>query len=985
MKVSKYSVFDTNAHLDQIKGCKTVDLTRRPAIATALSVLLSVSSLVAVPSLVVAQQDEALLEEIVVTGSRIRRDTFSSSSPLTVLDGEQMGNVGETNVGDFLVRTPSIVSSQNDVSTAGAVTGAPRSPGLNTISLRNLGKERTLVLVDGIRFVSGSAPGAGYGVDLNTISPAMIERIEVLTGNQSSVFGSDAMAGVINVITKDRFEGVDLRGQFGQTSEGDGEKTSVELSLGQNFGETGNAWVSLGWHDKEPVFARDRSLTRFSKTGTDTDGDGLQDSLRFEGSSFIPGSRLLGGGLSIKGDGTPFEGSPDIETTDRLNFYDFRTLMSPNTRKTAAAGLSMDLNERSSADLTVHYAQVESYTEIEPLPLNTVTETFLVPRGGTSGIDLATHPLWAGSSAGQQFLDAGLTSLDEIGNTFRRVVEFGNIATDNERTTFRIAGSVDYELTDTLRLDVSATYGRTEQSQQTFGDINLERAATALNIEPDGVGGFQCADTLARLRGCVPYNPFNTVDSVAGQAGITGFSDEAVGYLRTPTGLEASVEQTVVTGVLSGELPFSFTDSSNVGFAAGAEYRKEEGQEIPDPARQAGVTRLNTLEPTMGDFDVVEVFGELSIPLLPQLTVDLSGRVGDYSTVDTVSNWKVGFDAPLNDSVRLRGAIATAVRAPNISDLFAGRINAAGATGVDPCDGVDASSTGQAADNCRSIPAISNRIQDEGVFQLTQIETQGTRNFRAGNPDVQEEEADSFSAGVIFTPRRLQNFSLAVDWYQIEIDDAIRITSPVSLLDRCFEVSPGQFDPTCSGNVLRNPNSGAILELSAVTNNEEQLKTSGIDVEVRYAPDINMAGALNASLLLNYLNEFDVTGPEGDVTEFAGTVEFPDFTANLNLDYTWNDLSAFVQFRWIDSTVDRNDNPIMNSNLNSFSSRFYTDLQVSYRFDERANIYVGSNNLFDRDPPRMGFSHQSMNGAGVNGTTYQVIGREIYAGVEVSF
>ena len=922
---------------------------------------------------------EKEVEVIHVTGSSIRSETYSATSPVSILDGDLISKLGETSISNYLARLPSITADANDSSTAG---NNPQSTGLSTAALRNLDSSRTLVLLNGRRFVSGTSAGAGYGVDLNAIPQSTIERVEVLTGAQSAVYGSDAVAGVINIITKSNINGVLIDAQKGVSSEGDRDTSKVSLTMGKVF-EEGNAWFSMEYVDTGSVMTKDRDWSRYSQTGVDTNNDGLADELQFEGSSFIADSRLLGGGLSIKGDGSPFEGSRNIATTDRLNFNDYWTLALPSTRKVASAGLTLDLSEKATATMEINYSRVESNTQFEPLPLNTVNETFSVNRGGTSGMDLATHPLWEGSSAGEQFLAAGLTSLDDIGNTFRRVVEFGPLGASNVRSTARVAAALEYYFNDDIVLDVSAVYGLTDQNQKNFGDINLERAATALSIEPDGAGGFQCSSQLAIIQGCVPYNPFNTVDSTAGLAGVTGFSEEAKSYLEAKTGINGSVEQTVVNAVLSGDTGFSVNNDENVQFALGAEYRKEKGEETPDGLRQKGLTRILTILPTAGEFDTTEVYGELLIPLHEKLSLNVAGRYGDYSSVGGIGTWKIGFNSALTESLRFRGALSTAVRAPNISDLYAGRLAKAG-TIADPCNGIDASTTGNIAENCRSIGAISDRIADQGAFNLSQIETQGTKIFNTGSTKVKEETAKSYTLGTVFTPESLPAFSLALDYYSIKIKDAIQLPSVSLVLDRCFNVSSGSFDQTCGGDVLRDSRSGATLEVDVVSNNEDTLETSGLDIEASYSFDDVFSGDMVLSLVGNILTQYEITGSSGDKTDRKGEVLFPEYQLNLNLDYTLENFNFFTQIRYKDKTVDRNVNQVLNDNLNNIDSSFLVDMRASYNMTESVKLYVGMNNVFDQEPPAMGFSHQYRD-TGTTNSSFDVIGRQMFAGVNVNF
>ncbi|MGI9287442.1 MAG: TonB-dependent receptor plug domain-containing protein [Pseudomonadales bacterium] len=944
-----------------------------------LALGLSVTA-VTLPTTSIAQEESPTLEEIIVTGSHIRKDTFSSSSPVSVVDAAAIEGIGAVNIGELMNRLPSVTG---DITGSSANVNDPQSSGINTTALRNLGSSRTLVLVNGRRYVSGVSAGAGYGVDLNTIPTTMIERIDVLTGGQSAAYGSDAVAGVVNIITKTDFEGVALDVQVGESTEGDREKQDVSLTIGKNF-DDGNVWFSFGHSNDEGLLSSDREFSEFSQRSIDTDGDELFDSLAFEGSSFIPETRLIGPSISIKGDGSPFDGGRDIATSDRLNFNEFRSLQIPLRRNFAAGGVTLDISEKAKAIVEVNYAQVESRARFEPIPLSVANDVYRINRGGTSGMDLATHPLWVGSSAGTQLLADGATTLDDV-TTFRRTVELGGRGSGNTRTTFRLASAFDYEITDNLYFNLYGTYGVTEQNQTDFGDINLERARLALDFEPDGAGGFQCADPVARINGCVPYNPFNTVDSVAGQAGIVDISPAAVDYLSAAVGLEGEVEQMVVSGVLSGDLPFSVgTTGDNIGFAVGVEYREEQGEETPDGLRQKGITRGFKIQPTGGEFDVVDIFGEINIPILPQLSLDAAFRVGDYSSVGSTTTWKVGLDAPINDSFRIRAATSTAVRAPNISDLFAGAV-ANASLQTDPCGDITNADGGNIATNCRSIAAIQNRIDTTGAFTLTQVESQNILSFNSGSEEVGEEEADSFTIGVIFTPTAVENLSIAVDFYDIEIEDAIRVPTGTEVLARCHDVDPASFDPTCGGLVFRDPNSGPVLDVNGIANNEDTIETSGLDLEVSYVLDVG-PGSLYMGLGANYLDTYEVTGLAGDKQDFKGEVLFPELRFNVNLSYDLNNFNVYTQLRYWDETVDRNDDNPHNSDLNEFDSIVYVDLRASFQITDSFNVYIGTNNLFDEDPEDMGFTHKYFQqGTNTNGTAFDTTGRQWYAGIKSSF
>jgi iron complex outermembrane receptor protein len=939
----------------------------------------ALATLLVIPQVSSAQDD--VVEEIIVTGSHIRKDTFSSSSPISVLDSAVIEGVGATSVGDLIARVPSVVA-QNDGSSENV--NKPSTSGISTTALRNLGTSRTLVLLNGRRYVSGMGAGAGYGVDLNTLPTTMIERVEVLTGAQSAAYGSDAVAGVVNIITKTDFDGVKVNAQFGQTSESDRKRQDVDLTVGHNFSD-GNIWFSMGYSDDEGLLAGDRDFALLSTTGSDTDGDGLRDALTFQGSSHVPGARLIAGGLSLNGDGSAFNGGNDPATTDRLNFNAFRSLLVPLERRFGAAGMTLDISEKATATMEINYTRAETRATFEPIPLSVFGDVYKLFKGGSSGMDLTTHPLWVGSSAGSQIVAAGVTDFDDFGNTFRRTVELGNRGSGNVRETFRVAAALDYELDNGMYLDVYGTYGVTDQVQTDFGDINLERAAFALDMEADGFGGFQCADEIARIQGCVPFNPFGTIDSIAGQAGITGISADSADYLAAAVGLTGNVEQTAVAAVLSGDLPFSISDQDNSSFAFGLEFREERGEETPDGLRQKGITRGYNILPTKGSFNVLDVFGELQVPLMDQLILDVAVRAGEYSTVGSTFTWKVGLDAPINDSIRFRAAASTAVRAPNVADLFGGAF-AQATISFDPCNGVDATTTGNIADNCRSIPAIMDRITSDGAFTLTQVESQNTTTFSQGSPFVEEEEADSFTFGAIFTPTAVEGLSIAVDYYDIKIEDAITVPSGTTVMNRCHDVATASFDPTCGGLIFRSPSFGPVLDVFATANNEDILETSGFDVEASYHFAQLGSGDLLVSFGANFLSDYSITGSAGDKQELSGEVLFPETRFNLNFDYNVGDFNVFSQVRFRGETKDRNDNAILNDNLNDIDSVVYVDLRGSYRVSESINVYVGSNNLLDESPPRMGSSHKyHQNGVSTNGTAFDTVGRQWYAGVTATF
>ena len=409
------------------------------------AVLVGVVAALAAP----LQAQEEPIEEIVVTGSHIKRNTFNYSTPITVIDQVEISNTGTTNLGDLLQTLPQSISSVNNANTAFSTTFS----GLNLTDLRFLGTDRTLVLVNGRRFVSGAPPGGGYGVDLNSIPTGMIERIEVLTGGASAIYGSDAVAGVVNIITKTDFEGVDIDLQVGASTAGDKNKEDVSITVGGEFGNGGFGMLSIGYSDDEALRSRERDFSAYDLVYSDQNGDGYGESAVWLGSSFPPQGRLNppGAGDQYNGDGTVFQdpsnadgpfGTPDV--SDRFNRAAFRTIFSPVKRRFAAANASYPVSDKVSAFTEVNWSTVATNSEIEPFALSINDDIFQFSRGGNTGFDVASNLLMP-QLLKDNLLAAGVTNTNQLGTSgwVRRLLEFGPRASQIDRTTTRALVGVD--------------------------------------------------------------------------------------------------------------------------------------------------------------------------------------------------------------------------------------------------------------------------------------------------------------------------------------------------------------------------------------------------------------------------------------------------------------------------------------------------------------------------------------------------------------
>ena len=736
--------------------------------------------------------------------------------------------------------------------------------------------------------------------------------------------------------------------------------------------------------------SRDRDFAANELRFLDTNGDGLSDSLAVRnGPNHVDGAFLGYGEVNIFGNGDTFNTNQPLldgnynrlGETDYDNQHSGRTIVTPFKRFTLASGVTFDISDKETAEFEINYASTTASTAIEEAPIDVNGNLFRNGAGGTTPIDVATSPYFVGSRAGDLLLaemiangsDTGLSNV----RTNRRLWEFGERGVNNSRDTLRVAGSYSYFFDNDMEWKTSGTYGVTNSSYVMTGETFLPNMREAVTIESDGNGGFQCANELARIEGCLPVNPFSTVDSLAGQAGIVGFSDAAMKYIQIDASQIGKVEQTVITSVISGEIDYAISDE-NMGFAAGVEYRKEKAKETPDSFRQMGLARGPSVQKIEGEFDVVEAFGELYVPVVDWLNVSLAGRIANYSTVGTTFTYRLGLDAPINDWIRFRASQSSSVRAPNISDLFASGATSTGLTTTDACNGTSNTGTSNLDINCASISAIAERMAaNGGDFILAGSELNNTQVTQTGSEALEEETADSLTLGAVFTP--LENLSFSIDYYDIEIEDGIATVSAPVFVERCHTVAPSEFDASCGGNLTRDVNNGPILFLTSTPINADTISTNGVDIEVAYSPLDELTLNFYANILGDYTQE-----TVGGVEEFAGRPQFPEFklTANASYDIT-EDLNLFAQLTYRSETEAYLDNTSFTDDLNTMDAVTYVDIRASYQVNDSVNVYVGSNNLFDEQPDIL------VRGAAIGTNTepraYDVIGRTIFAGLKLKF
>ncbi len=925
----------------------------KKALAHAISIAMSGAAFATLPAVVGAQTDEDTLEEVVVTGSRIAQSGLESVAPVTMLNNEALQISANNSIADTLFDLPSAgvpeVSQTNSNFTV-------FSQGVATIDLRNLGEERTLVLVNGRRHVGGAIFSPSV-VDLNSIPNGFVDRIEIVTGGASAIYGSEAMSGVVNIITKDRIDGVEVSLRSGVSDENDGEDSTISITGGTSFAnDRGNVMFHLGYQDLKEIKSSDRTLAA-------SDND-LGDFRSF--SSFAPqGSVIAQGGRTITQAADGSWTKDFVSAEDGFNRAAFRRIQIPLERQDAALNLSYDINDSLSVFLESSYTETESVSNLEP----SITGLFITV--GDDPLVLPSDNPFIPQEILDTWLDAGEAVPANL-NFLKRFLEVGPRKNDAERETTRIALGLEGEINE-WTWEAYYQWGNTDTSITATGDFNTLRFQQGLIVEadPDNPGGFRCVDADARSQGCVPIDVFGT----------GSISQEAVDFVAVPARSGAEIEQQVAAFNIAGNI--ADLPAGPMGLAVGAEWREEEFEQTTDPLAAAGLSSANTSPPIEGDFDVWEVYAEVKVPLMAgapgveYLGLDAAIRFADYSTVGEVDQWKIGGTYSPHPDVRFRAVQAQSVRAPNLSELFdPGSETFRNFT--DPCTNGGVGRAGNTQANCASVGALPGF--DPGVNGSS------AGGFQSGNPDLIEETSDTFTFGIVYTPSWLEGSSITIDYFDIEIEDAIELIDPQVKLNQCYAAGDFPNNQFCDG-IFRDPSVGNIIRrLDFGLENIGQLNTSGIDVEFNYLTDVR-----NGSLAVNAL----VTWTEDWEREIFDIVDsnyeepgFNEWKATARLVYTQGPWRAAWSTRFIGEGVADNNFTFEDWPLNRVDAQWYHDVQLNYTLE--ANITYdfsfGVKNAFDEDAPYIPEpSENTVTGTGTAADVYDVIGRFFYAGVDIRF
>ena len=899
-------------------------------------------------------EGEQAVEEVVVTGSRIKRRDFSSPSPLATVDRTDFEFSGQPTLEDYLSQMPQLMPGFGRAVNNGG-------DGTATLNLRGMGAGRTLVLLNGRRL---SPSGVGSAVDVNNLPGVLIERVEIITGGASTVYGSDAIAGVVNFITRDDFDGLSFEGSYSVSEQGDADVYDVNVVYGHNLaGGGGNITAYAGYYERKELFASARELTRYVWSD-----DWVSGALQMGGSPIIPGGRIAQTDVTWDPDGTP---RAFVEPDDRYNFQPENYLQTPLERHTTGLMGTFAVGERLEGYFEASYAENDARLTLAPAP----AAAFVVVNTDNPVLTPETRQLLEE----QYLIEPGLAQI----TLQRRMLELGPRIIEPNRDYTRLVAGIRGKLGQEWELDAWLTWTDADTTEQYLNDGSLSRLQQGLLVDP---ATGQCFDPSG---GCVPLDVF----------GEGRLSPEGVAFIRVDEVVNTSSRQQYLASVLATGPAFDIW-SGPVNMAIGAEWRRDEGSFQADDLLFSGDTMsFNGTAPVDGTEQVYELYTEALVPLFEnpdtgrRLGLELGARYSNYDHAGSVWTWKAGLNWQVFDALRFRTMFQRAVRAPNIEELFREQSTQVHTVIdriiTDPCSASSDPVGSGNADKCVLQGLPENQL---GVFEASL--GYPVADTRGGNPALEPESSDTFTMGLVINPVRLPKLTIAVDYYDLEITNTI---GEIDALRICF-------DPLNTGAVfcdnLTRDATGNIAAIYQPISNRGLLATNGLDVQVEYAADLPASWALfdgYAQLHISFLethafsneSQANVATEVVDCNGFFGYpcwavhagaesgTSFPENRALTTINYTSGPLDLHLTWQWIDS-MDNAGN-LISTNFNfavpTVPSYNDFDLALSYLLTDTLKLRFGINNLTDQDAPMMADNALANN---TDARLYDVFGRSYF-------
>ena len=876
------------------------------------------------------------LDRIQVTGSRIRQVDIETAQPVVTISREEIQAGGFNTVADILQNLP---SAGSPTFSRTAPLTANQEAGGQYIDLRNLGPQRTLVLVNGKRL--GISPD-GFQ-DVSTIPTAMVERIDVLKDGASSIYGSDAMAGVINIITRRNFEGAEANAYIGQYGEGDGQKQTYDFVIGMT-GDRGSVTIGAEYHKEDDVWARNRwfsndSYPYYPQYSTTVVGQWGNWRVGSTGAWQVAdrGSDALGPG-----------GWHDQTAADTSKPSDQMHVMTPLERRSLFASANYDVTDSIRFVTDIGYTKRSSFRQIAGYPTQSQAAAINAPMSASSYF----NPTGGANPV----------------NWRRRGWEVPR-TTDTDQTTWRFTVALEGSFEIGARyFDWDVGYMYNENETQIINNGNLYIPNIRLAVGPSFMndqGQIVCGTPGNVIAGCVPWNPF------------AGFGTGAVAHSLEDPAVQAflykqehALGRTETNNYFANLAGSLWTlPAGDLGFAVGYEHRKEEGGFTPDAIAQSGNSTNLASGPTYGSYTLDEVYAELNIPILAdvaaakELSLSVASRYSDLDTFGDTTNNKFGLKWRPTDDLLVRATWAEGFRAPTIGDLYGGTSDTFTTGFRDPCDSVYGEARGSA--RClQDVPADYRQLQ-QGFVPTNGPAAQTPVPFRSGsNPFLEPENSKSKTVGFVYSPNFVEGLSVSLDWWNIRIENTIVADTPNEILSDCYVAL---IESRCA-LFSRDPTLGNIVtQLSFGGRNSGYAETEGYDLDVNYNLNTDH-GRFGVRWATTYVSLFE-TKSTNDVDEvpsqangFGGSFRV---RSNLNLSWALNDLSVNWGMRYNSGTkeacyfeelcsIPDYQAPDTLGTIvpqNEIGSVTFHDLQVSYATPWNGRIAIGANNVFDRDPP----------------------------------
>jgi iron complex outermembrane receptor protein len=919
-----------------------------------------------------AQAQEAI-QRVEVTGSRIRQVDLETAQPLQVMTQEQIQKTGLVTVGDII---NNLSAAGTPAFSKGSTLTSNREQGGQFINMRNLGAQRLLVLVNGKRW---TATVAGY-TDMSTIPASMIERVEVLKDGASSIYGSDAIAGVVNIILKKNMEGGQASAYVGQNDKGDGKSKDYAVSYGANS-DKASLMFGLSHSEQGTVWARDRDITAFSSGPAHyAAGFGAGPWGRIAAVNPTTGAAVLTGPTGfnryLNHTGTYDGTGVGADARSNANFHPYTGVeadtfnstqqmmyTSPTKLTTLFTKGSIELPYNTHFTTTAMYSERSSSRQIAGYPVNSTVQS--------------RYPVYIDKNSYYNPLGTAVVGAANAQDLFfyRRLVEVPRV-TDNDNRTLHIDASLDGEFN--LRglpwnwnvgYNHSAISG-TVNSTGNLNLLNLKKAVGPSFLNAQNV--VQCGTPTAAiaLAECTPFNILG---------GPTASNAAAINYVMSNGQATYGSSVNSATADLSGEI--LTLPAGALAIAGGLEHREVRGYDRPGQFEQSGYSTDLAGNSTVGRYTVKEAYLELQVPLLKGLpfaellNVNVASRYSDYSNFGSTTNSKISLMwKPIKDLLA-RGTYAEGFRAPSLGDTFGGGSQSYDSY-IDICDSAygDAASNPATRANCAraGVPAnFRQRNQAGTAVPAAGAQTPTPFNTGAGNDTLTPETAVTRTFGLVYSPSYVSGLTVAADYFDIRIKNRITAVSVKYTLEQCYINNVQAF---CN-NLTRDPVSGQIVQLSRGNTNLGSLGTKGVDLSIGYRIPRTPYGQFNIRSETTYVDSFTIKSTDTAApVNYAGEYLYNRVKANVALDWSLGNWGATLATRYYSGVKDRcwtvipavecsnpADKTSWGTGYNAIGATVYADLNVSYKFPWKGSLAVGANNVFDKQP-RIAYGAASSNG-----------------------